>query len=181
MQSMPSTPDSPSTPSTPRLLIDTCGHTLAEYEQVIQRGLATFVEVGEALMAIRDQRLYQAKGYRRFEDYCQAEWDMKQSHAYRMMDAAQVSGLLESSHNVGPLPENARQAAELEPVEKKAAADRQGTRTDLGHGANLARSETGKSRDKVADAVDISGVRGALIHGSIRPVLRCHEQRRAGR
>ena len=39
---------------------------LAECEAVIERGLATFVEVGRALLHIRDERLYRA-AHRTFE------------------------------------------------------------------------------------------------------------------
>jgi len=57
--------------------------TLADCEAVIRRGLNSFIEVGEALMEIRDNRLYREKGFGRFEDYCQQEWGWKHSHAYK--------------------------------------------------------------------------------------------------
>ncbi len=47
-------------------------------------------------------------------------------------------------------------AAELEPIERAAAAERQGTRTDLEHGVNFTPCEAGKARDKVAEAVGMS-------------------------
>jgi phage N-6-adenine-methyltransferase len=46
---------------------------LAECEAVIERGLATFVEVGNALLEIRDDRLYR-ETHRTFEDYCRERW-----------------------------------------------------------------------------------------------------------
>ena len=38
-------------------------------EQVIERGLATFVDVGTALLEVRDSRLYRV-AYPTFEAYC---------------------------------------------------------------------------------------------------------------
>jgi N6-adenosine-specific RNA methylase IME4 len=99
-----------------KLLIDTCGHTLAEYEQVIQRGLATFVEVGEALMAIRDNGLYHDKGYKRFEDYCKDVWGWERAHAYRLIDSAHVAGVLSP---MGDIPTSERQARELAPLARQ--------------------------------------------------------------
>jgi hypothetical protein len=49
---------------------------LETLERVIESGLRTFVEVGEALMEIRDQRLYQDAT---FEDYCRERWGISQS------------------------------------------------------------------------------------------------------
>ena len=36
---------------------------LMEHERTIEQGLATFVDVGVALAAIRDGQMYQAKGF----------------------------------------------------------------------------------------------------------------------
>lgn len=105
------------------LLIDTLGHTLAEYEGVIRRGLATFVEVGEALMAIRDGRLYREKGFTRFEDYCQKEWGWTSSYVNRQIEATKVTALLKNNANwhdseAAPLttPATESQARELAPL-----------------------------------------------------------------
>ena len=49
--------------------------TLATYETVIQQGLESFVEVGNALAAIRDNRLYRSE-HDTFEEYCQAKWSL---------------------------------------------------------------------------------------------------------
>lgn len=62
---------------------------LARCEAVIESGLRTFVEVGEALMEIRDSRLYR-DGFGTFEDYCQERWSLKRQRAYEIMDAAAV-------------------------------------------------------------------------------------------
>jgi len=62
---------------------------LRECEQVIERGLATFVEVGQALLRIRDGNLYR-KSHGTFEDYCRERWGMDESYAYRQMQAAEI-------------------------------------------------------------------------------------------
>ena len=67
--------------------------TLSGCEHVIERGLKTFVEVGEALITIRDGRLYRAT-HGTFEMYCSERWGMSRFYAHRIMDAAEVSEML---------------------------------------------------------------------------------------
>lgn len=101
------------------LLNATEAQELAIHEATIERGLKTFVEVGNSLMAIRDSRLYRAE-YATFEEYCKARWGLKQSHAYRLMDAAAVVAILQSSP-IGELPateSQARPLASLTPEEQ---------------------------------------------------------------
>jgi len=63
--------------------------SLSSYEQVIERGLSTFVDVGNALMAIREGKLYR-KEYKTFDAYCLDRWEFKRQNAYQLMDAASV-------------------------------------------------------------------------------------------
>jgi hypothetical protein len=62
---------------------------LESFEAVVGRGLATFVEVGTALMAIRDRRLYR-ETHGSFEDYCRQRWDMGKSYSRMVMKSAEV-------------------------------------------------------------------------------------------
>jgi len=62
---------------------------LQQHEAVIERGLGTFVEVGTALAAIRDARLYRAE-HATFEDYCRERWGFSKSHANRLVESAEV-------------------------------------------------------------------------------------------
>lgn len=64
--------------------------SLAYYESIIARGLQTFYDVGNALMAIRDSGKYKEADYRTFEAYCAGRWDMQRGHAYRLIDAAVI-------------------------------------------------------------------------------------------
>jgi hypothetical protein len=85
--------------------------TLQECEEVIERGLETFVEVGQALMVIRDGRLYKAT-HSSFEDYCRERWDIDRVRAHRLIDAASIAGVLP----MGNTPANERQARALAPL-----------------------------------------------------------------
>jgi protein gp37 len=70
---------------------------LEQCEAVIRNGLETFVEVGTALLVIRDKRLYRAAGFSGFADYCEKRWRMSDRHARRLMGAAEVVA------NIGPM------------------------------------------------------------------------------
>jgi phage N-6-adenine-methyltransferase len=83
--------------------------TLVECEAIIERGLGTFVEVGEALLAIRDERLYRDT-HGTFEDYCRERWGFNRQRASQLIGAAEVSNMLDNA------PPNARVAAELAPL-----------------------------------------------------------------
>lgn len=62
---------------------------LAACEEVIERGRGTFIEVGNALLKIRDGKLYRVT-HRTFELYCQERWEMSRKHAHRMIESAGV-------------------------------------------------------------------------------------------
>lgn len=87
---------------------------LVTLEKTIQRGLSNFIEVGEALAEVRDtyKGRFDKLGYKNFEDYCQVKWGLKQTHAYRMMDAAAAVASLKSSP-IGELPAKESQARPL--------------------------------------------------------------------
>jgi len=82
---------------------------LEEQEKIIEAGLKTFVEVGNALMKIRDERLYR-DGFQTFESYCQDRWNLSKTHVNRTIAAAEVVGNLTP---MGVSPENERQARPL--------------------------------------------------------------------
>jgi len=88
---------------------------LERCEAVIDRGLKTFVDVGNALLTIRDERLYREQ-WGTFEAYCWDRWGLKRFRAYELMEAATVVA------NVGnflhlPAPERESHAAPLAPLE----------------------------------------------------------------
>lgn len=98
---------------------------LAWCETRIERGLATFVEVGQALLEVRDGRLYRAE-HGTFEDYCRERWGMSRSRAHRLIEASEVTGMLPMGNTSEasavsptgdiPAPSSERVARELAPL-----------------------------------------------------------------
>lgn len=91
---------------------------LEKLEAVIQRGLSNFVEVGEALLEIRDGKLYR-ESHATFEDYCRDKWNMAQQSATRFMRAAETVTALKSEP-IGSLPLTESQARPLTALEPEA-------------------------------------------------------------
>ncbi|WP_406000723.1 hypothetical protein [Streptomyces sp. NBC_00829] len=86
---------------------------LVGHEAVIERGIATFVEVGNALAEIRERRLYRAE-HGSFEDYCRARWKFGRRRANELIASAEVVGAIAPTEL--PVPENEGQARELSRV-----------------------------------------------------------------
>lgn len=84
-------------------------HRLEVLESVIEAGMQTFVHVGNALLEIRDGRLYRTS-HGTFEEYCQEKWQMGRNYANRMIAAAEVVTNLVP---VGTIPAGERQARPL--------------------------------------------------------------------
>ena len=105
-------------PSTLEALSDDELYELSQHEVVIQRGLKTFYEVGEALMVIREKRLYR-QTYHTFEEYCQQRWDMSRFYAHRLISASEVASNLLP---IGNMPTNESQ---VRPLTKLATPEEQ--------------------------------------------------------
>jgi len=75
---------------------------LIDQEAIIEQGLKTFYEVGNALGEIRDARLYR-QTHKTFEDYCQERWGMVASRARQLILASNVVDNLESVTIVTPV------------------------------------------------------------------------------
>jgi hypothetical protein len=107
------------------VLTETEADTLAHHEATIRAGLDTFVEVGQALAAIRDQRLYRTT-HDTFEDYCRERWQLASRTARQMIDAAAVVDALDEDRSgaVAPLPVNEAQARPLTKLRDDPAAVR---------------------------------------------------------
>lgn len=63
-------------------------------EAVIEHGKQAFIEVGLALMEIRDRRGYKAAGFETFEVYCRERWGWSSQNVEYQIGAAAVAGLL---------------------------------------------------------------------------------------
>jgi DNA modification methylase len=86
----------------------------ARCEAVVERGLATFVEVGVALMMIRGRKLYREQ-FTSFEDYCRSKWGMSRIRAHQLIGASSVAANVLTTVNT-PLA-NERQARSLAPLD----------------------------------------------------------------
>lgn len=64
---------------------------LQELEKIVETGLQTFVEVGQALMEIRDSQLY-LETHRTFEEYVRARWGWARRTAYQYIERDFVAG-----------------------------------------------------------------------------------------
>ena len=93
----------------PTLTVAECDR-LTALEQTIERGLQTFVDVGTALLEIRDTRLYR-QAFSTFEEYCRDRWGISRPRAYQLIDAATVAVNL--STIVDKLPATESQARPL--------------------------------------------------------------------
>jgi hypothetical protein len=167
---------------------------LAELEAIIERGMRTFIEVGNALLEIRNRRLYREQGFKTFEDYCRERWNMSRTYAYRQIDAAKV---VQNLSPIGDIPLTEAQARELARVsperQREIAATIDFSNTTAAEIRALVRSTgpeavvyfeiTIDQRDSVAfhpayayrDAVDFDFVEklaGSIdAHGQFHPVL----------
>lgn len=117
---MAPTADGPLTPAAARAMtqqikggLGDLRYELARLEGVIEKGLHTFVEVGAALLTIRDTGLYKVD-HDTFEDYCRKRWDFTDRRARQLMDATEV--VTQIGTTVPVTPANEAQARELAPL-----------------------------------------------------------------
>ena len=82
---------------------------LVELERTIKTGMTTFVEVGNALMEIRDSKLYRVE-YKTFEAYCRDKWGMSKTQANRLISS---SGAAQNLAPIGVIPVSESQARPL--------------------------------------------------------------------
>lgn len=92
---------------------------LYQCEEVIEHGLNTFVDVGNALLEIRDSRLYR-QDFPTFEDYCQTRWSFTRMRASQLIAAAEV---VENVNNCLQIPKTESQARPLTQLEPEQQAE----------------------------------------------------------
>ena len=85
-----------------QLLSVTESERLAACESVIERGLKTFQDVGNALMEIRDSGLYR-RAFTSFEDYCKGRWGLDRRRAYHYIEAATVVENVKNFSQTSPI------------------------------------------------------------------------------
>ena len=62
---------------------------LRDLELVIETGLQTFYKVGEALLKIKENKLYKSE-FDTFEDYCLSKWNISRDYGYKLIQASNV-------------------------------------------------------------------------------------------
>lgn len=89
---------------------------LKNCELVIQTGLDTFYQVGQALLEIQENKLYRQE-FNTFDEYLQGRWNFGRTQAYNFINSAKVISNLKMSTIVDiPTNENqTRYLAQLEP------------------------------------------------------------------
>lgn len=117
---------------------------LERCEVAIKQGLETFIEVGTALMSIRDKKLYRAV-FGTFEEYCRGKWGMSRIHAHRLIESAEVAVNLLPIGNILPRTESqARPLTSLEPeVQREAWRE-----VVEAHGENITAAKVQEVADK---------------------------------
>lgn len=125
---------------------------LAQLEAVIERGMNTFIEVGAALAAIQERKLYRSD-HGTFEDYCRSKWGFSRQRAYQLTAAAEA---VTTMVDIGlPAPTSERQARELTriPEPERAEVWRETVERTDGQPTAAAVRETYAARvDEVVDA-----------------------------
>jgi hypothetical protein len=101
--------------------------SLRACETIIEKGLQTFVEVGNALLNIREARLYR-QDFATFEDYCRGRWTMVRRQADRLIQAAEVA---ENLRPIGLIPTSESQIRPLTKLEPEQQRDAWQTATRL--------------------------------------------------
>ncbi len=91
-------------------------------EPIIREGMASFVEVGQALLEISDKRLYRAT-HDTFKEYCQDRWEMSAQRAYQLCEAAEVIKALPEKSTIVDKITTESQARELARVPEPKRAD----------------------------------------------------------
>jgi len=86
---------------------------LSYHENVIEKGLETFIEVGQSLQYIRDNRLYRAE-YKSFKEYIEQRWHFQVRQAHRIITGIETTQLLtDAGVRTDTLPESEYQARPL--------------------------------------------------------------------
>lgn len=94
---------------------------LERCEVVIKQGLETFIEVGQALLTIREKRLYRLE-FGTFEDYCRDRWLFSRRRVNQMIQATEVISNLGTIVPILPQTESqARPLTQLQPEAQREA------------------------------------------------------------
>jgi hypothetical protein len=94
---------------------------LQRCERIIEQGCQTFLEVGRALMQIRDEQLYRGT-HKSFRAYCEQQWGFDASRARQLIGGVERAKRLESVTTVTPARESQTRPLAKLPEDQQAAA-----------------------------------------------------------
>lgn len=128
---------------------------LEQLEEIINKNMKSFYDVGLALAEIKNRELYKiSKGceYKTFEAYCRGVWDFSRRNAYYLIDAAAV---IENVNNCSQKPtteSQARPLTKLEPEKQREAWQKvietaPGGKVTAAHVIKIVKDITGASTD----------------------------------
>lgn len=129
---------------------------LSKLEKVIAKWQHVFVEVGNALLEIRDRRLYR-KAYGSFNEYCEAKWGWGERRASQLIQAAIVVQQLPASHSTMVPSERVARAVAKVPKERRAEVVEAAAQATNGHVTAQAVEVAAKSvatKAKLVDSLD---------------------------
>jgi hypothetical protein len=86
---------------------------LTELENVIEKDYLAFVRVGNALLEIRKEKLFEEHDYNDFKEYLEKRWKWTNTFAYHQMNAAFISGYLTENSTIVEFPTNEGQSRPL--------------------------------------------------------------------
>lgn len=135
---------------------------LSGYEQTIERGLNTYIEVGTALGQVREQRLYRAQ-YASFQAYCATRWGFTGRRGNQLIEAAEVGRILPIA--------NAGQAAALAAVPEPERAEVLAEATERSGGKPTAKTITEVANERADGPTPPADLRAEVLkrlpaHGS---------------
>lgn len=86
---------------------------LRDAESRIEKGGKTFIDVGNALALIRDEKLYRAT-HSTFAEYCKERWGFVRSRAYQFLQAAEVTSNLSTIVDISNDPKTLAKKAKIQ-------------------------------------------------------------------
>lgn len=125
--------------------------TFAECERIIEANLRSFVDVGAALIRIRDGKLYRAT-YPTFEAYCAARWGFTRTWAYDLISSASTVKALSGIPDI-PIPATQSQADELRGLPAEVAAE---VMTEAADSGKLTAASIREARERIAPTVTVT-------------------------
>ncbi len=97
--------------------------SLRNCEAIIERGQRTFVEVGTALLQIKQEKLY-LRDYESFPEYCHGRWGFEKNYANKLIASAKVvDNIIGAGTTVPTLPTTESQARPLAAVPPEQQAE----------------------------------------------------------